>query len=282
MINTQAIVRNALLADHTPIANLMYFESHVHRHLDWRGPLEWLGANEYWVLEQSGLIVAALACPPDPENVAWLRFFSHSSDFPSTDAWNRLWENAKACLYGRDLSVAVITVADWFSSLLLESGFIAKQQIVVLEQNSAIFQQRPIPAGVYLRLMSEQDLPVVAAVDKSGFAPLWRNSQQSLYSGFNQAGFATVAEVNGEIVGYQISTRNSFGVHLARLAVSAQMQGHGIGYLLVQDLLIQSRCAGLHRLTVNTQSDNSISLALYKKIGFDLTGERYTVFVFQI
>jgi ribosomal protein S18 acetylase RimI-like enzyme len=282
MINAQVTVRSARQTDHTPIANLMYFEPHVHRHLDWRGPLEWLGTPEYWVLEQNDSIMAALACPPDPENVAWLRLFAHSSDVSTTDAWNLLWQRARTFLHERDLSVAAITTADWFSALLSESGFIAKQQIVVLEHNSAIFQQRPIPAEVFLRPMSEHDLPVVAEVDKSGFAPLWRNSQQALVSGFMQAGFATVAQLNGEIVGYQISTRNSFGVHLARLAVTTRMQGHGIGYLLVQDLLTQSRRAGLHRMTVNTQSDNSISLALYKKIGFELTGEHYTVFVFQL
>ena len=282
MINTQFAVRPARQSDHTSIANLMYFEPHVHRHLDWRGPLEWLGAQEYWVLEQNGAIVAALACPPDPEGVAWLRLFAHSSDVQTGDAWNVLWENAKLRLKGRNLLVGAITVADCFSVLLSESGFTTKQQIVVLEQNSAIFQQRPIPAELVLRSMTEYDLPAVTDVDRSGFAPLWRNSHQALQSGFLQAGFATVALVNGEIVGYQISTRNSFGVHLARLAVTVRFQGRGIGYLLVQDLLTQSRRAGLRRLTVNTQSDNSTSLALYKKIGFEMTGERYTVFTSQL
>ena len=282
MINTQFAVRPARQSDHTPIANLMYFEPHVHRHLDWRGPLEWLGAQEYWVLEQNGAIVAALACPPDPDGVAWLRLFAHSSDVQTGDAWNALWENAKLQLSGRNLLVAAITVADWFSVLLSESGFTSKQQIVVLEQNSAIFQQRPIPSELVLRPMTEHDLPAVTEVDKSGFAPLWRNSHQALHSGFLQAGFATVALFNGEIVGYQISTRNAFGVHLARLAVTVRFQGRGIGYLLVQDLLTQSRRAGLRRLTVNTQSDNSTSLALYKKIGFEVTGERYTVFTCQL
>ncbi len=282
MINAQLAVRPASQADHTSIANLIYFESHVHRHLDWRGPLDWLGSSEYWVLEQNGVVVAALACPPDPEGVAWLRLFAHSSDVSSEYAWRVLWENAKTSLGGRGLLVAAITVADWFSDLLAGSGFLEKQQIVVLEQKSTIFQQRPIPSNVFLRPMTEHDLSDVAVVDSSGFALLWRNSYYALQSGFMQAGFATVALLNGEIIGYQISTRNSFGVHLARLAVIAGMQGHGIGYLLVQDLLTQSRRAGLHRLTVNTQSDNRASLALYKKIGFELTGERYSVFEFQL
>lgn len=282
MINTQLAVRPALLTDHTQIANLMYFEPHVHRHLDWRGPLEWLGTPEYWVLEQNGSIAAALACPADPEGIAWLRLFAHSASLPAEQAWNILWEHARTTLAGSGCMAAAITTADWFASLLSDSGFIVKQYIVVLEQDEAPFQHRPIPAEVSLRSMTERDLPIVAEVDKSGFTPLWRNSLEALQSGFMQAGFATVAVVNGEISGYQISTRNSFGAHLARLAVRSQVQGQGIGYLLVQDLINQSRRAGLHRLTVNTQHDNRTSLALYHKTGFELTGERYSVFTCQL
>jgi len=69
---------------------------------------------------------------------------------------------------------------------------------------------------------------------------------------------------------------------LARLAVNPQQQGRGLGYLLVQNLLNQAHDAGLYRLTVNTQNDNNASLALYQKIGFHLTGERYTVFTYPL
>jgi len=278
MVNTQFAIRSARQTDHSQIANLIYFEPHVHRHLDWRGPLEWLGVQEYWALEQFGAVVAALACPPDPEGVAWLRLFAHSASLPLAVAWDALWQNAKVALQGRDLTAAAITVSDWFGTLLLEAGFTSNQQIVVLEKHALPFQQRQPPLGVSFRPMTEKDLPAVTVVDAAGFAPLWRNSQQALRSGFLEAGFATVAEVGGEIAGYQISTRNSFGVHLARLAVMPQLQGRGIGYYLVQDLLNQAHSAGLYRTTVNTQSDNRTSLALYKRIGFELTGERYTVY----
>ena len=282
MVNIQLVARTANPSDRTQIANLMYFEPHVHRHLDWRAPLDWLGASEYWVLEQSGIITAALACPPDPEGVAWLRLFAHSSLVPLVEAWTILWETARTALQGRDLVVAAITVSDWFESLLVDNGFTGQQQIVVLEQNSFRFQQPLIPSDIQIRPMSEADLPAVVLVDDAGFERLWKNSLNTLRFGFLQAGFATVAQINDEVVGYQISTRNSFGAHLARLAVAPQQQRHGIGYYLVQDLLNKTRLAGLQRLTVNTQSDNRASLALYKKIGFVLTGERYTVFTYRL
>lgn len=282
MINTKLVTRTANQADHTAIANLIYFEANVHRHLDWRSPLEWLGSQEYWVLELNNSIVGALACPPDPEGVAWLRLFTHSSVLSPAQAWNSLWEAAKARMADRGLVVAAITVADWFSQLLLESGFSNNQKIVVLEHKFTSFQQRSIPPNLVLRPMTDNDLVEVTAVDHSGFAPLWWNSQVALQSGFKQSGFAAVALLNGEMVGYQISTRNALGAHLARLAVKTDQQGLGIGYLLVQDLISQSRRAGLYRITVNTQADNRASLALYKRIGFAFTGEYYSVFEVQL
>jgi ribosomal-protein-alanine N-acetyltransferase len=281
MVNIQLLTRTANPGDRIQISNLMYFEPHVHRHLDWRAPLDWLGASEYWVLEQAGVLTAALACPPDPEGVAWLRLFAHSSSISLVDAWGALWGTARTALQGRDLTAAAITVSDWFGPLLTDSGFEGRQQIVVLEQNSFPFQERPTPPDLQIRPMLEADLPTVAEVDSAGFERLWKNSLATLRFGFLQAGFATVAQINAEIIGYQISTRNSFGVHLARLAVVPSRQRQGIGYYLVQDLLNRARLAGLSRLTVNTQNDNRASLALYQKMGFILTGERYTVFTFQ-
>jgi len=39
---------------------------------------------------------------------------------------------------------------------------------------------------------------------------------------------------------------------------------------------------GVTRLTVNTQSDNLASLALYEKMGFTVTGEKFPVYCYQV
>ena len=179
------------------------------------------------------------------------------------------------------MTVAAIVIHEWFQKLLESSGFVQGQQIVLLEHNGNSFYERSVPAGILIRQMLADDLPAVARLDSEAFAPLWRNSLSSLLRAFSQAGPATVALSDGRIVGYQISTKNSFGVHLARLAVSPAFQGQRLGYALIQHLLHQIYRMGIFRLTVNTQSDNSASLALYQKIGFAFTGERYPVFTFQ-
>jgi ribosomal protein S18 acetylase RimI-like enzyme len=69
---------------------------------------------------------------------------------------------------------------------------------------------------------------------------------------------------------------------LARLAVHPGMQGRGIGRALLSDLFAYLTRTGTTRLSVNTQSDNRVSLNLYKSMGFIRTGEEYPVYTFEI
>jgi len=278
MVTTRFAVRQALPADQSRIANLMYFETQVHRHLDWRTPLDWLGAPEYWMLEQHGISCAALACPPDPGSAAWLRLFAASSSVPTAHAWRALWEVAQDALRGRGLTAAAIVMHNWLEKLLLDSGFSEYQKVIILSQNGMAFSWQDNPHLLSIRPMTREDLPLIAALDTAAFAPLWQNSQPSLRHALSLAEISTVGLLDGEIIAYQMSTRNPFGAHLARLAVHPQHQGKRFGYLMVQDLLQKTQTQGLARLTVNTQNDNTASLALYEKIGFKRTGEQYSVF----
>jgi ribosomal protein S18 acetylase RimI-like enzyme len=79
-----------------------------------------------------------------------------------------------------------------------------------------------------------------------------------------------------------MSTQNSRGGHLARLAVQPEEQRHGIARVLVEDLLQAFIDKGINYLTVNTQGDNLASLALYRKFKFQETIERYHVYMTQL
>ena len=276
MINTNLQVRHAVMEDYQQIANLMFYEANVHRHLDWRTPLDWLGAPNYWVLEDGAQITAALACPEDPPQVGWIRLFGHLSNLSLMDAWHPLWDVARH----QNIPMAAIVVKRWFQNLLLSSGFEFKQNIVLLELKKENYRFFPIPKDIYIRMMTVDDLQAVAQLDIDSFGPFWHNSLDALKRAHSQAIHATVAEDASGIVGYQLSTGNLFGSHLARLGVRNEAQGQGIGSALVSDL-IQRLDATTARLSVNTQADTVASLALYKKIGFTHTGENYPVLVYS-
>jgi ribosomal protein S18 acetylase RimI-like enzyme len=109
-----------------------------------------------------------------------------------------------------------------------------------------------------------------------------QNSLTYLEIAFRQAAVATVAEYEGQLVGYQISTGTPIGGHLARLAVLPHLQGKGIGYALLYDLLNQFTRRGARTITVNTQKDNLASLSLYRKSGFQMTGEEYPIYQLEL
>jgi len=276
-------VRTAVIADQQQISNLIFFESRVHRHLDWRAPLDWLGSKHYWVLEDERRITAALACPQDPPGIAWLRLFVHASHLSGPEAWSPLWEAVCAEIQSQGgATIGVISLHGWLQNILLENNFQLIQNIVMLEWLNQSVELSPMPAGVTIRRMTADDLGQTVEIDASAFAPLWRNSYPALQKALPQALFATVAEKDGQIIGYQLSTPNPLGAHIARLVVRKEAQGQGIGRSLLTDLFIQMRKRGLERLTVNTQDDNVISLALYQKTGFMRTGEQFPVFVYEL
>jgi ribosomal protein S18 acetylase RimI-like enzyme len=283
MIGVDVRARPAVLTDQRQIANLMHSSPTVHRHLDWRYPMEWIGSPPFFVLEDQGQIISALACPPDPPSIAWVRLFVNSGKLPIDESWQMLWDAARLDLaHKQGFTVAAIVLQDWYGPLLITSGFINRQSIVMLERDGQASLDISLPAGFVIRGMLQYDLPAVAEVDAAAFEPLWQNSLPSLERAYPQAVLATVAEADGHVLGYQLSTRNPLGAHLARLAVRPALQGRGVGRALVADLIQQAERHGMYHLTVNTQSDNLSSLALYKKIGFRETGERYPVYQLQV
>jgi ribosomal protein S18 acetylase RimI-like enzyme len=255
----------------------------VHRHLDWRAPLEWLGSPFYWVVEEKGDVLAVFACPQDPDGVAWVRLFAHARQLSLEDAWTVLWNTAQKDIGQRGgATVALIAMHKWLSDLLIRHGFSHTQNIVMLEWKGKHLPEQMLVEDVRLRKMQPGDLPAVAELDAQAFMPLWQNPLNALEKALPQATSATVLEDARGLVGYQISTANPFGAHLARLAVRPDAQRRGFGSLIVADLIHRLKDKNVARLTVNTQSDNLASLALYEKMGFNITGETFPVYCFSI
>lgn len=282
-MNPRKTIRPAVLTDQRRLVEMIHAGKHVHRHLDWREPLSWIGSPPFLVLEDGGQILAALACPPDPPGIAWLRLFALEGNDPEHETWKELWGVAQRELtLQAGITAAAIVLDEWIMPFLEGSGFEFHQQIVMLECSHVEQPQGSIGNNISIRPMFTYDLQAVTDVDASAFDLLWQNSHPALTSAYRQAMLASVVELNGEVVAYQMSTRSALGIHLARLAVRPDLQGRGVGQALVEDLFHQAARRGIHHLTVNTQSDNAPSLALYKKIGFIETGARYPVYLLQI
>lgn len=273
------IIRPALSSDRSRLANLIHFGAYIHQHLDWKPALDWIGSSPYLLVEKGGELFATLACPPDLPEITWIRLFAVSSLINVSQAWELLWKavNKELSQIGK-IRVAAISLQSWFNELLEAGGFEHTDNVIVLmwERSTAI--PKPISAGIDIRPMMPEDLERITEIDHEAFGTVWKNSLESLELAYQQASLASVAENEEKIVGYQYSTSSAMGGHLARLAVRTSMQGQGIGYLLVHQVLSHFSKQGVRHVTVNTQQNNVASLALYEKAGFTITGESYRVY----
>ncbi len=277
-----SLVRPANLNDHQKLSNLIFFESRLHRHLDWRSPLEWLGSPYYWALDDGQQIAGALACPTEVAGIAWVRLFVYASGWSAENAWNVLWQTARTEISrAGGARVAAIAMQPWLQQILTVNDFKNIQHIVMLEWQYQPWAESEAQA-VHIRKMVEVDLPDVARTDAAAFDLLWQNSLGTLRRAFAQSLIATVAENNDGVIGYQLSTGAGHRAHLARLAVNASVQGRGVGRALLRDLFAKLEDHGIFRLSVNTQSDNTVSLNLYQNMGFVRTGEQYPVYIYDV
>ena len=275
--------RPAGIQDAAQISRLISSSSRLHRHLDWRPPVEWLGSQPFWVAEANQRIQAALAIPPDPPTIAWVRLFVCTSAVNPAEIFDQLLVR---CLedpaLGPGSIIPALALSDWFSLILKHAGFEHSQNIVSLERETLLKLSGELTnPNLYIRTMEPDDLGQVTKIDNAAFEPIWQNSPVQIQESYTQSEIATVAEFDDEIVGYQFSTINMFAAHLARLAVNPAFQNRQIGSNLLIDLFKRCKAERLWKISVNTQDNNHASLALYQKHGFRLTGEQFPVYLYQ-
>jgi ribosomal protein S18 acetylase RimI-like enzyme len=278
----QYSLRRAEQKDRALLTRFLNSPAYSHRHLDWREPLDWIGSQPYWILENNYEVEAVLACPADPPDVAWIRLFAVAARTSPSWSWSILSERAINDLAETHPDAAMVSLGlqEWFSDLLLLNKFDHHQDIIVLSFEGPVPPPPQAMEGLFLRQMQPDDLESVAVVDNLSFESIWRLSAEDLRRAYERSSYNTVVELDGEIIGYQMSALNGFNAHLARLAVHPSIQRRRIGFWLVQNVL--QHFIGSHGswgVTLNTQDNNSASLALYKHIGFHLTGERFPVYV---
>ena len=282
-INQRQIVRPVAREDRTQLANLLHFSPYVHRHLDWRSPLDWVGHPPYYALESQDRVIASLACSPDTPKITWIRVFVCDTPITPLLAWKALWPEISRELLDLGIeALAAIPIQKWFRELLEQNDFFRLHNIITLAwdhpgSDLSISEEHP-----NIRQMTEADLKQIHQIDTAAFAPLWQHSTELIRLAFSQANYASVFQQDGEILGYQISTPTRYGAHLGRLAVHPSSQRMGVGFALLRNLLARFSDNQQIRISVNTHDTNQASLALYHKVGFAKTSESYPVYQYNL
>ncbi len=282
---SESIVRTAQKSDQDAIQFFMDHAAAVHRHLDWRSPFDWFGNRNFLLSLQNEEIAGLLICTAEPDEVFWVRIFGADRFSQIEKQWKFLFKQLTVQLQDQKspLTIASIAYFDWMKKLLIENQWVVQQEVVQLRwvQKNLSKLDKKWPEELSIRPMTYNDIKTVTKIDQDCFLYIWKQSQDVIRRAFEQSSYTTVAVLEDEIVGFQISTSHKSIAHLARLAVLPKFQGQHIGQALVQNMLRHYSRPWIHEITVNTQHDNQVSLNLYHKMGFETTGERFPIFVYQ-
>ena len=236
------------------IEALLFYGNLVHRHLDWQDPQSWFGSRTYFVLKDNTKLLSLLVIPEEPKETEWVRLFVHSNKVNGSDCWQELWEYFENNHHKPENTAGAIVLNNSFQNMLTNVGFLKTQNIVVLEKSGlGRFPPRFQKPEIIIRDMRYDDLDAVADIDRRSFVPLWQNSKVSLQKGLAYQSIASVAIIDGEIGGYQLSSIGASHVHLARLAVVPEHQKRGVGSALLENLELNAIRNNIVTISVNTQ-----------------------------
>ena len=278
----EIVIRKATFDDYAPLANFLSFEYFIHRHLDWRSALDWLGKHPFLVAERDKEILACFAAPNDVPDSTWVRLFACSASISRQEVWENFFEKALQLFNPNIEIIGVLAIENWLLHLIEKTKFQLSQEIIVFEKTINEFLDIKNRNDIQIRLMDSDDLKRVVDLDSICFPSLWQMPLETMNLAYLQSGYATVVENGEEIIAYQLTTENFSSAHLARIAVLPAFQNNGIAGYLVSDLNNYYKKLGFSRITVNTQNDNKTSTLLYRKFGFTLLPDHYPVFTYPI
>lgn len=264
---------NITVVPYEPLLNrvVLHFiqnQFRTHYHLDWR-PVN------VWLREKSTLGVLAYHSPqtlygammlsPAIDGVSWIRLFS-LRDSLSAGIFNLMLSKLLSLFPDAGINeVGILETELWLRKLLDESDFSLVDQLIHMKRSRGI----PVVTSnspVIVKRATDDHLDIVEHIDHVAFSPYWQMQMDDLREVSRYASSFTIAILDNQVVGYQLSTSYPDTIHLARLATLPDYQGRGIGSRLVQALI---QDFPNHHITVNTQGSNEVSQRLYKRLGFE-------------
>lgn len=293
-------VRLARRADARSITHLLRRGSYSHLHADWHYPADWLGSDGFVVLDalqpEQALassaptlfrkqfeLEACLAVAADPPPAAWVRVAALADSQMAEQKMSVLFAAAIDSLKKEHLTqIYWLLIESWPDALLRALGF--SQTNFVETYVKRDMEMPPIEKmpQLIIRPVQDRDMPQLEQIERDAFEPLWRHSANSLRLAWRHALSFDVAEMAGEVIGFQLSSPAESGAHLARMTIAPSWQGSGIGTQLLAHACIHYRQLGLSQISLNTQADNVASQKLYKRFGFKPNGQQFPIWVVDL
>jgi ribosomal-protein-alanine N-acetyltransferase len=267
-------------------ADWLVVESLIHRgrrSLSW--PRLWEESPDhdlFFLVEREGVLVGALFARYDESPVAWVRLAALDDALDAGE-----WLDAglppildELCLRGVQ-KLAWMDHVGWAGPYLEACGFERLTAVVTLTKLDRALPTLGDLDGC-LRPASAADVLAVVAVDRAALSPHWWHSETAVRRRAAASAYFVAAEVTGAVVAYAEGELRPPAAHLNRIAVHPIHQGRGIGAFLLRDALRAFWRRGARQVTLNTQVDNHRSRRLYRRFGFEPTGDVVTAWELRI
>jgi ribosomal-protein-alanine N-acetyltransferase len=129
---------------------------------------------------------------------------------------------------------------------------------------------------VTLRELEWTDLETLAALERSLFADdAWSvETWWAELAGRPRRDYVVAVGPDGTIAGYAGLDVTGDAADIMTIATAPAHQGHGIGRLLLDELVRRARLHGAEALLLEVRSDNTAARSLYDRNGFDVISVR--------
>lgn len=294
-------VRVAEQEDARAINRMLQRVPFSHIHVDWRLPIDWIGTDSFVVVPEpafsteqrqsvankflppSRRLQGCLAVAADPPPAAWVRLASVAAVADSQALLAAMLTRAIDFLRKTAVTqIGWLATRKWPNEWLPQMGFVRANEIETYVKEDDWLPSVTAVPHLTIRPVALSDMLRLEALERAAFAPLWRHSAATLTLASRHALCFDVAEINQQIVAFQLSSRTEAGVHLVRLTVDPAWQKRGIGSAILAHALRTYHRQGLRQVSLNTQLDNFSSQFLYRKFGFSASGQRFPVWVLTL
>ncbi|HLX40717.1 MAG TPA: GNAT family N-acetyltransferase [Ktedonobacteraceae bacterium] len=159
------------------------------------------------------------------------------------------------------------TEEDWLRAVLLKRGFFPYRYLYAYDKIDF-----SIPTAgnrqVTVRPVRESDLPALLNIEEGCFEDLWRYDAISFRDIAATHPYFVVAELHGQVVGYQFNALDGDYGYLVRIAIHPSVNSQGIGARLMAEAIRFFERERVQRIMLNTQEENIHAHRLYEWFGF--------------
>lgn len=158
--------------------------------------------------------------------------------------------------------------SDWLRAILLNRGFVPYRRLYSYDKYDYSIPSQGNQQVLIRHVDLKRDMAALLNIEYACFEDLWRYDTISFTDIAATHPYFVVAELHGQVVGYQFNTIDADYGYLVRIAVHPSASGQDIGVRLMAEATKFFQQMRVTRILLNTQEDNTHAHRLYEWFGF--------------